>query len=283
MAANKKPVLIFPGDIDSTDPAKNPPDYTYRLLAEGDSWFSYGSWRLRNLPLQLRFTTDTMIVTLAEPGDTIVRMADICRNPALEMQLDKRFGYNWHAILLSGGGNDIIDNAGKIIPPSSKAQPSRADPADYCDLDALRRVLATIAKGYAAIVDLRDRAGISPCVGKPIVIHTYDLCAPRDSPARFAFLTLGPWLYPAMIAAKIPQARWNDVADVVMNALADKLLALPNKLPNVHVVDTRGLLTRSTNTAKGISNDWENEIHPTADGYRKIAKPISQRLASLLP
>lgn len=283
MAANRKPVLIFPGEIDSTDPAKNPPDYSYRLLAEGDSWFSYGSWRLRNLPQQLRFEKDTMIVTLAEPGDTIVRMADICRNPALEMQLDKRFGYNWHAILLSGGGNDVIDNAGRIIPPSSTVQPNRPNAADYCNLGALRGVLTTVANGYEKIVDLRDRAGISPCVGKPIVTHTYDLCSPRPSPARFAFLTLGPWLHPAMIKAKIPQARWNDVADVVMNALADKLLTLPNKLPNFHVVDTRGLLKRSSNAAKGISNDWENEIHPTADGYRLIAKPISQQLVQLLP
>jgi len=283
MAANKKPVLIFPGEIDSADPAKNPPDYGYRLLAEGDSWFSFGSWRLQSLPQHLRFGRDTMIVTLAEPGDTIVRMSDIAKNPALEMQLDKRFGYGWHAILLSGGGNDVIDHADKIIPPSSRAQPDRANTADYCDMDALKRVLAAIAKGYATVVEMRDRQGVSPCINKPIVVHTYDLCTPRNSPARFAFLTLGPWLFPALAKAKIPAHRWNDVADLIMNALADKLLSLNNTLPHFHAVDTRGTLVRSAAGTTGSSNDWENEIHATKNGCKKIAAKLSKKLATLLP
>ena len=283
MATNKRPVLIFPGEIDSTDPAKNPPDYGYRLLAEGDSWFSFGSWRLQSLPQHLRFNRDTMIVTLAEPGDTIVRMSDIAKNPALEMQLSKNFGYNWHAILLSGGGNDVIDHAARIIPPSSRAQPDRANAEDYCDMGALKKVLADIAKGYGAIVDMRDRKGISPCVNKPIVVHTYDLCTPRNSPARFAFITLGPWLFPAMSNARIPANRWNDVADVIMNALADKLLGLNNTLPNFHAVDTRGTLVRAAARTTGSSNGWENEIHATRDGCKKIAALLSAKLATLLP
>lgn len=276
------PVLIFPGDIDSTDRAKNPPDYSYRVLAEGDSWFSFGSWRLQSLPQHLRFSKDTMIVTLAEPGDTITRMSNIAKNPALEMQLSNGFGFRWDAILLSGGGNDLIDNAGAIIPPSARVQSANKAPEDYCNLNVLRGTLTAVARGYAKVVELRDRAGVSPCVGKPIITHTYDRCTPRDAPARFAFITQGPWLFPAMRDAKIPKERWNDVADFIMDALAERLLGLAQTLPNFHVVETRGATVRAAMGTQGVSSDSENEIHLTKGGCRKVAARVSARLEMLL-
>lgn len=283
MPTNITPVLIFPGDIDSTDRTRNPPDYSYRVLAEGDSWFSFGSWRLQSLPQHLRFSKDTMIVTLAEPGDTITRMSNIAKNPALEMQLTNQSGQKWDAILLSGGGNDLIDNAGAIIPASARQQSANKAPEEYCNLNVLRGTLTAVARGYARIVELRDRARISPCVGKPIITHTYDRCTPRDAPARFAFLTQGPWLFPAMRAAKIPEGRWNEVADYIMDALAERLLGLAETLPNFHVVETRGATVRAATGAKGDSNDSENEIHLTKGGCRKVAARVSAQLEALLP
>ena len=283
MPTSLAPVLIFPGDIDSTIRERNPPDYACRLLAEGDSWFSFGSWRLQSLPQHLRFSRDTIIVTLAEPGDTINRMSNIAKNPALAMQLSNAFGCRWDAILLSGGGNDLIDNAGAIIPASARQQSANKAAEDYCNLNVLRGTLNAVARGYAAIVELRDRPKVSPCVGKPIIIHTYDHCTPREAPARFAFITLGPWLFPAMQAARIPPGRWNDVADFIMDALAERLLGLEQTLPNFHVVETRGATLRAAAGAKGTSNDSENEIHLTKGGCRKVAARISARLETLLP
>ena len=42
-------------------------------------------------------------------------------------------------------------------------------------------------------------------------------------------------------------------------------------LANVHVIDTLGTLVRAAPDSRGNSNDWLNEIHPNAGGYRKLA------------
>jgi hypothetical protein len=274
--------FIYPGEIDCTVAEKCPTSYERILLAEGDSWFSFGSVRLDNLLQQLRFEQNTMIVTLAEPGDTIIRMSAIRKNPHLEQQFSNRFGYAHHAILLSGGGNDVIDRAAEIIPPATRKKSANKPAADYCDLNALRRTLNQVAAGYAEIVALRDRKGVSLCVRKPIIIHTYDYITPRDAPAKFLFFQKGPWLYNAMLAAKIPPQRWNDVADFIIDALAEKLLTLPEILPNVHVVDTRGRMKRAAAASTGVSNDSVNEIHATRGGYQKAARPINALLTRLL-
>jgi len=69
------------------------------------------------------------------------------------------------------------------------------------------------------------------------------------------------------------------------DTLADGLLALskgPNAIKNFHVVDTRGLLKRAQLGHPGDSNDWQNEIHPNDDGYKKIAKKIEPVLEPLI-
>jgi hypothetical protein len=38
------------------------------------------------------------------------------------------------------------------------------------------------------------------------------------------------------------------------------------------VVDSRGSITRAAPGTASDSNDWENEIHPTAHGYALLAK-----------
>jgi lysophospholipase L1-like esterase len=264
--------IVFPAEIDTTDPATTPSSYERLVLAEGDSWFSFGSVRLNNLLQKLKFKRNTLLVTLAMPGDTITRMSNMTKkNEALDLLLSQSHGYPWNAILLSGGGNDVIDLAKKIVvSPTGGGKKT----TDYIDANELVRALDMVEKSYEAIVKMRDRKQ-SPCPGVPIIVHTYDYCTPRDCPAQFLVIKRGPWLYDAMKNAGIPPAKWNAVADHIMGALADRLVALGAKLPNFHVVDTRGTLKRADSGSTGISNHWENEIHPTGDGYGKLAVPLS--------
>ena len=278
---NKRATLLFPGEIDMMDPGKNPPDFDCRVLAEGDSWFSFGGWRLQSLLHNLRYSKNTVVVNLAQPGDTVRRMASLAKNRAFEMQLSRQYGYNWDAILFSGGGNDIIDDAGQIIPPSATDQPDNMPAENYCDLNALHGTLDGIVAGYEAIVRLRDGPD-SPAPGVPIVTHTYDFVTPRDSPANFLLIRLGPWLYPAMVAARIPRLRWNDVSDFVMGSLGAALIGLEATLPNLHVTQTQGTLKRARLMTRNVSNDWDNEIHANAGGYAKIAKRVSANLDAVL-
>ncbi|MEA3411627.1 MAG: hypothetical protein U9R74_08815 [Pseudomonadota bacterium] len=125
-----------------------------------------------------------------------------------------------------------------------------------------------VQEGYRRLVAVRDREG-SPARGKPIVTHTYDCATPRNSPARFLFVPLlGPWLHKAVKGAGVPERDRVAVSDYLAKRLADAIPALqkaPDRVPNFHVVDTLGTLTRARPGSIGESGDWINEIHPMTD------------------
>ncbi len=265
-------------DLASEDPATKPDGglYGLRFLGEGDSWFSVNAvpWSA-NVLEQLAFGEPSLVVTLAQPGDTIRRMADLARNPRLAMYLaDPNFAYRWDAVFLSGGGNDVIDAAGSII-----VRGGGGDPAAYVDANALGRTLAEIRAGYRSVVALRDRPG-SPNRGRPIVVHTYDYATPRNSPAQFFGVpAAGPWLYRALTLAGVGNRELQQgVADFIFDALGDALVALAGELPGLVVVDTRRTLERARPAATGNDNDWLNEIHPNTGGYRKFAARLVRDL-----
>lgn len=265
-------------DLMTEDPATKPDGglYGLRFLGEGDSWFSVNAvpWSANTLE-QLQFDRPSIVVTLAQPGDTIRRMTDLARNPRLEMYLaNPNFAYRWDAVFFSGGGNDIIDAAGSII-----VRGAGTAPAAYVDAVVLERTLEDIRSGYRRLVALRDRAG-SPNRGRPIVVHTYDYATPRNSPAQFFGVpAVGPWLYRALTLAGVgdPDLQ-RGVADRIFDALADALVGLAAELPGLVVVDTRGTLVRARPGTTGNDNDWLNEIHPNTGGYRKIAARIVRDL-----
>jgi hypothetical protein len=271
--------VMFPADVDTTVAEADPRAYPLRFLAEGDSWFSFGSWKLSSLLNTLRLHQPAAIVTLAQPGETISRMADIARNPALDDWLSPAFGFQWNALLVSGGGNDVIDDAGKIIRPGPMSQPPGAA-QDYIDTVELQATLAKVRLAYAEIVALRDRP-TSPCIGVPLITHAYDLTTPRNAPAQFLVPLMGPWLYTALVAAGVPASRWNAVSDFILGALGKCLEDLEQQLPNFHVARTQGTLKRANPGSTGNSNDWDNEIHPNRGGFRKLAKVLAGPIEAL--
>lgn len=275
--------VLHYGDIDPRFPERNPESskYKYKVLAEGDSWFTLGAVPSSNLLFQMEASRPMAIVSIAEPGDTIVHMG----NPRHMQQLQRliavpQFSYAWDAILLSGGGNDLIDSAPVLL---RKPDAPSAIAADYVDPAALDQFVTTIQTAYANIVAVRD-SPTSRSRGKPIFLHTYDYPIPRDSPARFLGAgVIGPWLYHAFLAEDIPESMWVAVSDYLVDRLADALLALDSRngrrpLPNVNVVDTRNTLSRARLDTEGSDADWENEIHPNTSGYRKLAVKISARM-----
>jgi lysophospholipase L1-like esterase len=113
---------------------------------------------------------------------------------------------------------------------------------------------------------------------------TYDYATPRNAPARFFFFTLGPWLYPALKGAGIPETAWVPVADYLIDELGKGISDLQKgnkRLDDFYVVKTRGTTTRAEIGDTGSSNDWQNEIHPNNRGYRKLAKRFEKRLDKL--
>ena len=124
-----RPQVIRYGDIDKRFPERDPDNrrYKFKVLAEGDSWFTLGAVPSSNLLFSLEVTKPTALVSIAEPGDTIMNMGDPGRMLQLRRLLaDPRFSYKWDAILISGGGNDLIDSAPNLL---KKIDAASDDPA----------------------------------------------------------------------------------------------------------------------------------------------------------
>jgi hypothetical protein len=281
--------VVGVGQVLAADPTTasipDSPEFTHRILAEGDSWFSINAVPGTNLLKALAFAHPTIILNIAEPGDTILRMSALVRNPwARKFVTDRNFASKWDLLLLSGGGNDLIDSAGAII--RTPAVAGSTEPADYADAMELARLIGSVQDGFRRLAALREEPG-STCAGRPIVTHTYDYPTPRPSPGKFLFVdALGPWLHGAFEDKGTPQAMRMPVTRLLLDALGDGIIALAQgseRIPNFHVVDTRGTLTPAAPDATGRSGDWENEIHPSAGGYRKLAEVVSPVVRSLLP
>ena len=286
------PDIVYPHD--NGNAAALPvgaPDYAWHILAEGDSWFTIGALPSSNLLFELRLARWTQILNLAYPGDTIVGAGTLAKNKDLASYLAKKnFATPFQALLLSGGGNDVIDAAPKLILPAAPKGSDPDDPASYLDAAALAPLLGNIQAAFATIVSLRDSKS-SLSRNAPAFVHTYDYATPRNAPARFlgGLKLKGPWLFKAFAGSKADVVMQQKIADRLIDRLADALWALdsssgkPQSLPNFHVIDTRNTLVPANPSELGSSNDWLNEIHPTHDGYRKIAARISPQINALLP
>jgi lysophospholipase L1-like esterase len=262
--------------------------FSKRVLCEGDSWFSFGALPLGNLLFPLGFEQPTLLVNLAMPGDVIRAMASMKENPELVRLIGHpTLHTNWDAIYLSGGGNDLIDalydkhnkdNTDVVI--YNPTQGAGDSPHDYINTKRLNHVLQSIKDDYHALADYRN--GTKDNQKVPIITHTYDYPTPRNAMAKVAGInTSGPWLYKAFQNAQVPEQFWVPITNLVFAGLADTILSLKDEIPDFYVVDTRNILTRAQPGTKGRDGDWENEIHPSNAGYKKLAKPISAKFAEV--
>lgn len=254
-------------------------DFSNVYLAEGDSWFSFGSQKLKNLLTYLSLPSPACVLNVSEPGDTLRRMEKISVNEEFFWYLSNRSGRPWSAIFLSGGGNDLIDavwdkaaqKSHILVRPSDPASIDQTNLRSVINRDALDALLSYIRINVAHIVSYRDRHD-SNSRHVPIFMHTYALARPRDAGVRFLGVRSGPWLYPACKWLGIDEALWLDLGRILLEELAGCIKSLA--LPNVHVIDTlskTNTMVPASAGSRGDSNDWDNEIHPNASGYTKLA------------
>lgn len=285
--------VITPRDVGHGENGEQPdnPDYPWHFIAEGDSWFTIAAIPSSNLLLEMRLGRWTQILNLAYPGDTLRHIESLTRNKDLTRFLArKNFCSHFDALLLSGGGNDLIDNVGELIRKKPRPGADPEAPESYIDAAAFAALLIGVQEAFATIVSVRDSAH-SLSRGSPAFVHTHDYATPRDAAARFvgAVRIAGPWLFKAFAGSGIEIALQQRIADLLTDGLADALLELDSasgtagkSLPAFHVVDTRNTLVRANPTERGNSNDWINEIHPNLDGYRKIAARLSAKINAVL-
>lgn len=249
-------------------------DYERHYLAEGDSWFSLSAilspsflYRFgNNVPLK----QSTLIVNCSYPGDTLAKMVDWTRNKNFPKLLArKNFGWEWDAILLSAGGNDIIE-AALAQTGILKAYTNQTSATDFIDNDAMSILEEHLRDYFRYLVSLRDTSEIAANRTIPIYYHTYGYPTPRNAPA----FPSGPWLYTAFNNKKIPEPYWNNLSDALMDKLAGILRGFSGLGANLRLVDTLAnvQLVRALEGSTGSSGDWLNEIHLNNAGKDKVAR-----------
>jgi hypothetical protein len=259
-------------------------------LAQGDSWFSIGHfppWATTNLLQQMVLSRSALAVNCARPGVELAHMTDTSSAQMFLNLLNGNISQRWDALLMSGGGNDLIDAATaaptadpklRLLLRSDEWPAAPVSASGYLSQAGWATFTGHMDLVLQGLLDQRDKGKNA---NVPLVLHCYDYVTPRNAPAG---PKLGPWLYKAVNTIyHVPPADWQAVADVLISRLADMWLALAEKYAsrNVNVIDTRGTITRAAAGTTGISGDWENEIHPTPHGYGLLARKWRPTLDAL--
>lgn len=262
------------------------------ILAEGDSWFTLGAVPAFNLLEQLDFPSFGGVINLAYPGDTVMSMESALKAGSSQRRIDvwaselgrwiaDSAAYPLNAILLSGGGNDLIDAFPHLLKsPCDYTAVTPDTVADILDAGAVAKFDAFLAQSFTGIVNfVRDHGG--PNANVPIFCHTYDYPTPNDSPATILGARVGSaWMFPRLTERGVPQALWVPLADHLLEHMAGVLKGLA--LPDFHVVNTLGTIARAELGARRESGDWSNEIHPNRSGYKKLGRRVSLAIAAEL-
>jgi len=296
MAFEHPLAVLQPGDLNS-DRGDVLTNSTWRFLAQGDSWFSIGQlppWATTNILFNVRLSSSAAAVSVASPGKTLAQMVNWEREVKFATYLaGGLLAYQWDAILLSAGGNDLFDallttpdctdpeKAKLRLLQTPELVPVGTAMSRYLRPDAWAAFFSTIEDHFSALLSKRDDAG-SKSQGVPVFVHTYDCPQPRPSQAGPG---IGPWLFRAFTAYKVPSSDWLMLTSYIIQQWAQFLNTLNARLqargiakPNVRPVYLIGTLNPAPPGSSGPSGDWENEIHPSPQGYAKLGIAFEKQL-----
>jgi hypothetical protein len=238
------------------------------VVTEGDSWFDYPQYRniidliddqKRFALKRLEFSGDTVANMVGDGGS----MSGVESLETVVLAEQPRF------LLFSGGGNDI---AGDEITDGVRHYDPTQTAEWHLDTPIWRGLLAGVEQGYVTLIET-----LGPLV--PIFAHGYDYVIPADRPVRYdGWSVAGPWLWPELARKEIPDAMMVAIGAAMIDSFNDILVGLELQYAASGFfghLDLRGTLK---------TKDWENEIHPTEDGFAKItAKFLSELDAKLGP
>ncbi|WP_353475337.1 GDSL-type esterase/lipase family protein [Salipiger sp. H15] len=224
-----------------------------RLVAEGDSWLTYPVV-LKAIAEQLAEEPDLAVFARAAAGDT---MADWAARSDLAQKVTE---LSADAVLLSGGGNDLLARAplAALLFPYSDGATAEA----LLDGAALSARLAEVVAGYRQIMSqlLAARPGLV------VLAHGYDHFLPRED---------GPWLGAVLAEKGIPPDLGREVIALVVDRLATALQELAAAVPGFYPVDLRGAIGTSLNS-------WHDEVHPRNAGFARAAERVHYALRQAL-
>lgn len=247
------------------------------LVAEGDSWFDFPfSDILEELEDEHRW----QVTSVAHKGDRVEDMAyDEGQLSKLERELRKLMNENRtpRAFLLSGGGNDIAGEELAVLLNHRKSGLPEINEQVAAGIFE-ERIATAVATVAFAVTRLSEQFFGTKL---PILMHGYDRPVPDGRGFLGGFWVLpGPWLEPSF--------RRKGYADLVettrlMGALIDlfndqiQRVAGSVGLEHMHYVNLRGTLS-SDLAKKAYKKSWTDELHPTRDGFKRVATQLHAAL-----
>ena len=218
----------------------------YKDLASGIEDFAYAGRRLSDMA-QRQFLTSVKNYIADEPG--------------------------LKAILLSGGGNDVVSGFPGQQPLFKMLQPRSAGAPELNEAAVASFIDGTLADYYKKILNT-----LTASTRIPILIHGYDHPIPDGKGDTIMTIRIGPWIQP-ILAQRGYDFRPPGVADLplarnVVRRLIDRFNAMIARVaaayPNVHHVNLTGTLAQAY--GNDYTTHWNNELHPERERIRPFGK-----------
>lgn len=241
----------------------------WRILGEGDSWIRYtcGFGVMHHLAWML--DKRAACVNIGGSGATLQRMMKLPARRELDNHLRNGIdGKPWDALVFSGGGNDF---AGDEFVNWLKPFADQTDPVDAIDDVAFTALLDHLASLYRELGALVNR--LSP--NTQVFVCAYDFAIPDGRKVPFA----GPWLKPGFDNREYLPANLafrTAVVKIMLTRFADMIDSVSATYPFIHLVPTQGTLSPAVTS-------WDNELHPTEDGFKAITRVLITSLEAVLP
>lgn len=239
------------------------------ILAEGDSWFHYPETVGIVKRIANRTVGKAIVCNLAHFGDELGEMMDHDQRMRLIEQLTMAVKKKtpWDALLMSGGGNDVIGRKG-FTKWLNDFKPGMT-PREVLNLKDYGAKLAELKGAFNQLVALRDQHSPST----HLFIGAYDFPIPDG---KKACGIAGPWLLPGLKQRGVPQALHYDVVKEFLMEFAAMVKTVVAASPGVTLVPTQGQL-------QPIRKWWLNEIHPSSAGYKHMAEVFIESLKAQFP
>lgn len=221
-----------------------------KIISEGDSWFQY--------PILLKDVIDCLmdedefaILSFGEAGHLIKNMVASAefRDDLITEQPD--------LFLISGGGNDLVENQGvKRFLISSQSDKPQA----YINNKAVKDFEKSIKTHYQALFDMV----IDDVPNIHIICHGYSYPVPRN----------GVWLGKPMTEFGITdEALQKGIIDLVFDKFNDAIKKVATEhSENVHYLDLKNVVPE---------DGWHDELHPNNESYRKVANIFKEKINTI--
>ena len=302
MVANRSNAQILKAIADHGDGNR------IKLLAQGDSWFAFPLPAVggpRNLIDAISTTKKTVAIDISISGDTAENMAQGDRLAQFSRILNGAIGHKpieVAAILLSAGGNDLIDRMADLVGTVARRVRRKAGAGltEEQSRQIHEETMALLGRGSAVqiyedvihhITQLIAVRKGGPNASLPVVLHGYCHVTPRDSPAISLPMKVGPWIWKRLTPLGYTQSQQQSIAKAVIDEFNRRLGQLRNTAERVHVLDFRNLqeagkLPVADPKELGPTTFWHDEIHLNCAGWECIAanafNPLMDQLLSAI-